>query len=264
MNENCIPNLFRQRLRGQTPLIGCWSSLVNPIAAEILGLAGFDWLLLDAEHAPNDVHSLMLQLMALKGSASAPVVRPPQNDPVIIKRLLDIGFYNFLIPLVENAEQAARAVAATRYPPQGKRGVAVSQRSNGFGTVPDYLKAINDSIAVVVQIESQDGVEHLEDILCVEGVDGIFIGPSDLSASLGYLGQTGHPRVRETIDYIAATARKHHKPLGTIAFEEKDIRTYMDQGFSFIAVGSDQGVLRKETQALCQRYREGAIKPADD
>ncbi|WP_413738427.1 2-dehydro-3-deoxyglucarate aldolase [Sodalis sp. RH21] len=257
MNENYIPNLFRQNLTGETPLIGCWSSLVSPITAEILGLAGFDWIMFDAEHAPNDVHSLMLQLMALKGSGSMPVVRPAQNDPVIIKRLLDIGFYNFLIPMIESRAEAIKAVAATRYPPQGMRGVAVSQRSNGFGTVANYQQIINDNISVLVQIESKQGVENIEEILAVEGVDGVFIGPSDLSASLGYLGQPGHPHVRETIDYIIGMANKYGKPLGTIAFEESEIRGYINKGFKFIAVGSDQGIFRKETQKLCQHYRNG-------
>ncbi|MDU3077078.1 MAG: aldolase/citrate lyase family protein, partial [Mixta calida] len=132
------PNRFRQRLLSGETLIGSWCSLANPITTEVLGLAGFDWLVLDGEHAPNDITTFVPQLMALKGSPSAAVVRPPCNEPVIIKRLLDIGFYNFLIPFVETEEQAALAVASTRYPPEGIRGVSVSHRANMFGTVPDY------------------------------------------------------------------------------------------------------------------------------
>ena len=134
-----FPNTFRRSVLAGERLIGCWCSLANPITTEILGLAGFDWLLLDAEHSPNDVLTLIPQLMALKDSPSAPVVRPPVNDAIILKRLLDAGFYNFLIPFVESAEAAQRAVAATRYPPAGIRGVSVAQRSNRYGTVPDYF-----------------------------------------------------------------------------------------------------------------------------
>ena len=189
MAYTAFPNSFRRDILGRQRLIGCWCSLTNPITTEILGLAGFDWLLLDAEHAPNDVLTLIPQLMALKDSPSAPVVRPPFNDAVIIERLLDAGFYNFLIPFVESAEQARRAVAATRYPPTGIRGVSVAQRSNRYGAVPDYFTTVNEQICVLVQIESRAGLENLDGICAVEGVDGIFIGPSDLAAALGPSGQ---------------------------------------------------------------------------
>ncbi len=153
------PNSFRADLLAGKRLIGCWCSLANASTAEVLGLAGFDWLLIDGEHAPNDVSTLVPQLMALKDSVSAPVVRPPWNEPVIIKRLLDAGFHNFLMPFVDSAAEARAAVAATRYPPRGIRGVSVSQRGNRFGTVPDYLAIASDHIAVMVQIESRGGLE---------------------------------------------------------------------------------------------------------
>src|SRR6186713_1157785 len=177
-----IPNRFRSDMLAGKQLIGCWASLANPITTEVLGLAGFDWLLLDGEHSPNDVGTFIPQLMALKDSPSAPVVRPPWNDTVVIKRLLDAGFYNFLIPFVESADEARRAVAATRYPPAGVRGVSVSQRSNRYGTVADYFKIVNDNIAVMVQIESSAGAKAAGEIAAVDGVDGLFIGPSDLAA----------------------------------------------------------------------------------
>jgi 2-dehydro-3-deoxyglucarate aldolase len=158
MNNNIFPNTFKAALAAHQIQIGCWSALANPISTEVLGLAGFDWLVLDGEHAPNDISTFIPQLMALKGSASAPVVRVPTNDPVIVKRLLDIGFYNFLIPFVETQEQAALAVASTRYPPEGIRGVSVSHRANMFGTVPDYFAQSNSNITVLVQIESQQGL----------------------------------------------------------------------------------------------------------
>ncbi|HEV7618425.1 MAG TPA: aldolase/citrate lyase family protein, partial [Burkholderiaceae bacterium] len=140
-----LPNSFRRRVLAGEPVIGCWLSLGSNVASEIVGYAGFDWLLLDAEHSPNDIHSLLSQLQSLKDSPSAPVVRPQWNDPVQIKRLLDIGFYNFLVPFIESAEQAQAAVAATRYPPQGIRGVSVAQRSNRYGYEPDYFSRINDN-----------------------------------------------------------------------------------------------------------------------
>lgn len=160
MSNDIFPNKFKAALAAHQIQIGCWSALANPISTEVLGLAGFDWLVLDGEHAPNDISTFIPQLMALKGSQSAPVVRVPTNEPVIIKRLLDIGFYNFLIPFVESEEEAVQAVASTRYPPEGIRGVSVSHRANMFGTVPDYLAQSNKNITILVQIESQQGVDR--------------------------------------------------------------------------------------------------------
>ncbi|VEA62723.1 5-keto-4-deoxy-D-glucarate aldolase [Serratia plymuthica] len=256
MKTSLLPNRFRQSLLQGETLIGCWSALGNPISTEVLGLAGFDWLVLDGEHAPNDITTFVPQLMALKDSDSAAVVRPPCNEPVIIKRLLDIGFYNFLIPFVENAEQARLAVAATRYPPAGIRGVSVSHRSNGYGTVADYFTTINDNISVLVQIENQAGVDNLDEIAAVDGVDGIFVGPSDLSATLGYLGQPNHPQVQAAIRHIFACAKAHGKPSGILAPAEADARRYLEWGATFVAVGSDLGVFRAATQALCDRFKK--------
>jgi 2-dehydro-3-deoxyglucarate aldolase len=235
-------------------LIGCWCSLASPITTEILGLAGFDWLLLDGEHSPNDVLSMIPQLMALKDSPSAPVVRPQWNDTVVIKRLLDAGFYNFLIPFVESAEDARRAVAATRYPPEGVRGVSVAQRSNRYGAVKDYMQVINDNITVLVQIENRAGIEAIDAICGVPGVDGIFVGPADLSAALGHLGDPSHPEVQEAMRHIFERARHHGKPSGILAPVESDARHYLDMGVTFVAVGSDQGLFRAATQALRDKY----------
>lgn len=249
-----FPNQFRRDLLAGKKLVGCWSSLGSPITTEVLGLAGFDWLLLDGEHAPNDVLSMIPQLMALKDSASAPVVRPHWNDTVVIKRLLDAGFYNFLIPFVESADDARRAVAATRYPPEGVRGVSVAQRSNRYGTVKDYLKVINDNIAVVVQIESRAAVAAVDEICAVPGVDGLFIGPSDLAAGYGHLGDAMHPEVQAAMDRVFVSAKAHGKPFGILAPVEADARRYMALGASFVAVGSDLGAFRGATQALRDKY----------
>lgn len=250
------PNRFRQRLLSGETLIGSWCSLANPITTEVLGLAGFDWLVLDGEHAPNDITTFVPQLMALKGSSSAAVVRPPCNEPIIIKRLLDIGFYNFLIPFVESEEEAMQAVASTRYPPAGIRGVSVSHRSNMYGTVPDYNLDINNNVSVLVQIESQQGVDNLDSIAQVDGVDGIFVGPGDLSAALGYLGQPAHPEVLKVIQHIFARAKAAGKPSGILAPVEADARRYLEWGATFVAVGSDLGVFRNATQALCDRFKK--------
>lgn len=157
MNNDIFPNKFKAALAAHQIQIGCWSALASPISTEVLGTAGFDWLVLDGEHAPNDISTFIPQLMALKGSHSAPVVRVPTNEPVIIKRLLDIGFYNFLIPFVETEEEAVQAVASTRYPPEGIRGVSVSHRANMFGTVPDYFTQSNSNITIWYRLRASRG-----------------------------------------------------------------------------------------------------------
>jgi 2-dehydro-3-deoxyglucarate aldolase len=171
-----------------------------------------------------------------------------------MKRLLDAGFYNFLVPFVESADEALRAVRATRYPPQGVRGVSVSQRSNRYGTVPDYFKSINDHICVMVQIESRAGVAAAKAIAAVDGVDCVFVGPSDLAAALGHLGNSGHPEVQQAIAAVFADAKACGKPTGILAPVEADARRYMEMGATFVAVGSDLGVFRAGTQALRDRY----------
>ena len=256
MDNAIFPNKFKAALAAHQVQIGCWCALANPISTEVLGLAGFDWLVLDGEHAPNDISTFIPQLMALKGSVSAPVVRVPTNEPVIIKRLLDIGFYNFLIPFVETEEEAIQAVASTRYPPQGIRGVSVSHRSNGYGTVKDYFKNVNDNITILVQIESQKGVDNLDAIAATEGVDGIFVGPGDLSAALGYLGNPSHPEVQRVIADIFKRAKAHGKPAGILAPAEADARRYLEWGATFVAVGSDLGVFRSATQKLCDAFKK--------
>lgn len=254
MTYTPVPNAFRRDILASRRLIGCWSSLTSHVTAEILGLAAFDWILLDCEHAPNDLHTLMLQLMALKDSASAPVARPPSNDPVAIKRLLDLGFANLLIPMIESAEQARQAVAATRYPPQGIRGVSAMQRCNRYGTLPEYAASINEHVCVLLQIESRAGIGALDGILRVAGVDGIFVGPADLSAALGHFGQPNHPEVQAAIADIHARSRAAGKAVGILTAVEADARRYIEQGFQFVAVGTDQALFRAATQGLRDRF----------
>ncbi len=256
MNNNVFPNKFKAALVAHQVQIGCWSALANPISTEVLGLAGFDWIVLDGEHAPNDITTFIPQLMALTGSHSAPVVRAPTNDPVAIKRLLDIGFYNFLIPFVETQEEAELAVSSTRYPPEGIRGVSVSHRANMFGTVPDYFAQSNKNITVLVQIESQQGVDNVDAIAATDGVDGIFVGPSDLAAALGHLGNATHPEVQRCIQHIFARAKASGKPAGILAPVEADAKRYLEWGATFVAVGSDLGVFRAATQKLCDQFKK--------
>ena len=229
-------------------------ALANPIGTEVLGLAGFDWLVLDAEHAPNDVTTLIPQLMALKGSSSAQVVRVPTNEPIIIKRMLDIGFYNFLVPFVETAEQAAQAVASTRYPPEGIRGVSVSHRGNMFGTVPDYFAQSNKNISILVQIESQTRWTTSRRLPRPRAWTGVFVSPSDL-ATVGHLGNAAHPEVQRAIQHIFASAKKHGKPSGILAPVEADARRYLEWGATFVAVGSDLGVFRSQPRNLPTRLK---------
>lgn len=251
-----FPNSFKRDLLAGKKLIGIWSSLANEITTEALGVAGFDWVVLDGEHSPNNVRTFITQLMALKDSPTAPVVRPTCNNAAEIKLLLDSGFYNFLIPFVESADEAHSAVSATRYPPQGIRGVSVSQRSNRYGTVPDYFKNVNQHICVMVQIESRAGVAAVKDIAAVDGVDCIFVGPSDLAAALGHLGNASHPEVQAAIAQVFADAKAAGKPSGILAPVEADARRYLAMGATFVGVGSDLGAFRNATQALCDRYRD--------
>lgn len=256
MSNDIFPNKFKAALAAHQVQIGCWSALASPISTEVLGLAGFDWLVLDGEHAPNDISTFIPQLMALKGSVSAPVVRVPTNDAVIMKRLLDIGFYNFLIPFVETEEEAHQAVAATRYPPLGVRGVSVSHRANMFGTVPDYFAQSDKNITILVQIESQAGLDNIDPIAATEGVDGIFVGPSDLAAALGHLGNAGHPEVQQAIQHIFARAKAQGKPGGILAPVEADARRYLEWGATFVAVGSDLGLFRAASQKLSDTFKK--------
>jgi 2-dehydro-3-deoxyglucarate aldolase len=249
-----LPNRFKAALRERQQQIGTWSSLASPIVTELLGVVGFDWILLDAEHAPNDAITLIPQLMSLKDSVSAPVVRPPANESVAIKRLLDGGFVNFLIPFVDTAADAERAVAATRYPPQGIRGVSVGHRGNRFGTVSNYFEIANDNICVAVQIESRAAVENIDAIAAIEGVDACFVGPSDLAANYGHLGNANHPDVQAAIAHVFERVHAAGKASGILAPVQADADRYLGMGASMVAVCADLGMLRNAAQAVKQHF----------
>lgn len=247
-------NKFKQGLREGRKLVGLWNGLSSAAATEILADSGFDWILIDGEHAPNETPMIAEQLRAASLGTASPVVRPAWNDPVIFKRLLDVGAQTLLVPYVQSADEAARAVAATRYPPRGSRGVASVHRANRYGRVADYFARADDEMCVLVQLETRASVDALEAIAAVNGVDGVFVGPSDLAGSLGYIGNNAHPDVRRMIEDACRRARAAGKPIGILAPLESDARAYFEMGFSFVAVGSDIVVLRKGCDALVKMF----------
>jgi 4-hydroxy-2-oxoheptanedioate aldolase len=248
-------NKFKANLKAGRPQVGLWSSLSSAAATEILADSGFDWILIDTEHAPNETPMVADQLRAASMGAASPVVRPAWNDVVILKRLLDVGVQTLLVPFIQSPDEAARAVAATRYPPRGVRGVASVHRANRYGRVPDYFAHSDDEMCVLVQLETRAAVDALEAIAAVDGIDGVFIGPSDLAASLGYLGNNAHPEVRSTIEQACRRAQAIGKPIGILAPVESDARAYLDMGFAYVAVGSDVVVLRKGCDALVKLFK---------
>ena len=248
-------NAFKHALAAGELQIGLWSSLCSPIGAEIIADAGFDWILLDSEHSPNEIPDLFTQLQAVTRGTATPIVRPPWNDPVMAKRCLDIGAQTLLFPYVQSAEEARRAVASTRYPPQGIRGVAVASRASRFGRTPGYLTKANAEQCVLVQVETRTALDHLEAIAGVEGVDGVFIGPSDLAASLGHLGNPAHPEVQKAMEDAVKRLKALGKPAGILTGNEEEIRRYIDWGYQFVAVGSDVGLLAGATTALAKKFK---------
>ena len=256
MNNQVPVNLFKQAIREGRPQIGLWSSLCSNLAAEVIAGSGFDWILVDTEHAPNELPMVFSQLQALAGGMAAPVVRPAWNDMVLMKRLLDIGAQNLLVPYVQTAEEARAAVASTRYPPQGVRGVAVSARGSRYGRMKDYYKRIDDEICVLVQIETQQALENIETIAAVDGIDGLFIGPSDLAADLGHLGETNHPEVRAAIENALNRIRKTGKASGILAPIEADARHWLSLGCVVLAVGSDIGLLATKSEELAAKFKK--------
>lgn len=251
-------NPLKRALRERRPQIGLWSMLASPIATEVIAGSGFDFVVLDMEHAPNELPAIREHLAAMQIGTAAPVVRPPWNDTVAFKRLLDLGAQNFVVPMVQNADEARRAVAATRYPPGGVRGVAVANRANRFGRITDYLQRANDEICVHVQLETRAALANLEAIAAVDGVDGLFIGPSDLAADFGQLGNGAHPDVRGAIDDAITRICATGKAAGILTPVEADARHWLGLGATFVAVGSDLGVLARQTEALAKKFREPA------
>lgn len=248
-------NTLKRNLKAGKVQIGCWLSLGNLLAAEICAAAGFDWVLIDTEHAPNDLTEVHQQLLAVSAYAASPIVRVPWNDTVVIKRMLDVGVQSLLIPYVQTEEEARRAVAAVRYPPDGVRGVSTGSRSSRFGRVKDYLPRAQEEICVIVQIETRLGLENIEKIAGVDGIDGLFIGPQDFACDLGHLGNPGHPEVQSAIAQVIGRTRKAGKAAGILYFDEAGAKRWIEQGAQMIAVTSDSAMLVRESSAIAARFK---------
>ena len=248
-------NNFKHAIRAGRQQIGLWVSLANPYSAELVAGSGFDWLVLDGEHSPNAPTTVISQLQAVAAYPVSAIVRPAWNDKVLIKRYLDIGAQSLLIPYVQNANEAAEAVAAIRYPTRGVRGVAGVTRASRFGRVADYAKRAEEELCLLVQIETREGLESLEAIAKTDGVDGVFIGPADLAAALGHLGEQQHPEVQSAIQDAIKRIRGLGKPAGILATDEASTRRYIEWGTVFTAVGLDAMVLARETEKLAAKFR---------
>lgn len=257
-----LPETFAARLaRATRPQIGLWVCSGNPIMAEIAAGSGVDWLLIDAEHAPNGLESILAQLHAVSAYPIAPVVRVPFGEPVVIKQVLDLGAQNLLVPMVDSADHAAELVRAVRYPPAGIRGVgAAIARSARWNRVEHYLADASTTISLTVQIESAAAVAAVDEIVAVDGVDAVFVGPSDLAASMGRLGQSG-PEIVDAVLTAIRAANAAGVPVGVNAFVPEDAQRYLDAGADFVAVGADVSLFARASEALADRFVRPPSEP---
>ena len=258
-------NRFKRALRGTSPPIGTWLMSAAPSTAEALGCAGFDFLVVDTEHVPLDTAQTIEVLRAIAGTPASAVTRVAWNDAVLVKRALDAGAQSLMFPFVQTAEEARRAVASTRYPPGGTRGVAAMHRGSRYATVPDYLVRANDEIAVVVQVETPAALDAVPSIAAVEGVDSIFVGPGDLSAAMGHLGDIAHADVQAALARAAALCRDAGVPCGIVGPNPAMVRRFLDYGYTWVAVGSDMSMMvgrAGEWLGDLRRTPAAAIAPA--
>lgn len=252
-----VDNRVKRMLRDGKKTAGAWLQIASPFTAEILARAGFDWLIVDMEHGPGDILTLVGQLQAMNGSGVVPLVRAPWNDFVSIKRILDAGVYGLLIPYINSGEEAAAAVRACRYPPHGIRGVAGSPRAQGYGqNVGEYLEHANDAILLIVAAETPTAVANLDDILAVDGVDGVFIGPMDLATSMGYLGNPAHPSVQEAIARIEEKVLAAGKVLGTISSTWEQAQRLYGRGYQMVMLMADGVSLAKQAADTVAHFRQ--------
>jgi 4-hydroxy-2-oxoheptanedioate aldolase len=252
-----VTNSFTHAIRNGEKQIGLWVSLTSNFAAEVIAPAGYDWVVVDMEHSPNDMLSVLSQLQVFAASDTTAIVRPDWNDPVKIKRILDIGAEGLLFPMVQTVEEAQKAVASTRYPPRGIRGVSVSTRAAKFGRITDYFDRVEDETTIIVQLETQAALAQAEEIASVDGVSGVFFGPSDIAADMGLLGKPMDDRVW---DLIWTTARKlitKGIPVGTLVLDPKYASKLLNAGFTFVACGMDTALLAKSADNLLEQVKSG-------
>lgn len=258
-----MTNQFKAALQGSRPQIGYWLSLGYAYTAEICATAGFDWLLVDGEHGPNDVRSMLGQLQAISGYASHAVVRPVSGDAALLKQLLDAGASSLLVPMVDTAEQAEQLVRAVRYPPEGVRGVAAFiARASQWGLQTDYMERANRDVCLLVQAETRTAIDNLDAICAVEGVDGVFVGPADLAASLGHPGNAGHPQVQAVIDAALQRIIDSGKAAGILTTDAGQAQRYIEMGCRFVAVGIDVVTLAAGARKLRAAFPGVSKEPA--
>jgi len=249
-------NAFKAAINAGKPQIGLWCSIPSNYTAELLAGAGFDWLLLDTEHTPVDIETVVTQLQAIAPYPTTPIVRVPVNDKTTIKRYLDTGAQTLLIPMVDTVEDAKAAVAYTRFPEAGFRGVAGATRATRFGRVKNYHVNAHKEICTLVQVESREALNHSEAMAELDGIDGIFIGPADLHASLGYLGERAHKDIMPVIDDAIRRIAKAGKAPGILTDSEENARRWLDCGATFVAVGADTGLLARNAEALAAKFKK--------
>lgn len=250
MRRDLDENHFFSALRAGQPQIGLWSTLCNPVSVELVAYSGFDWLLFDSEHSPVEISGLLQLMQAASSGTAAAVVRVAWNDSVLIKRALDIGAQSLLIPFVQNAQEAQAAVAACHYPPEGIRGVSGVTRATRFGRVAGYPCKAGKEICVLVQLETITALEHLEDIAATPGLAGLFIGPADLAASMGFLGRPDAPEVQKVLYESVKRIKAAGLPAGILATNPADANRYLEWGYTFVAAGVDASLLAQAADAL--------------
>ena len=251
-----IENKFKKKLLAGEKQIGAWNAVCNGSVSELLGYAGFDWVVIDTEHAPSDPITALGQLQALEATASSAIVRPAINDSVLIKRFLDIGFQTLIIPFIQDGSEAKQAVASTRYPPEGIRGVAGTSRATRYGSISDYANEAYKEICLILQLETIEALENLDDIANTKGVDGLFIGPGDLAASLGYLGKPNHPEVKKVIKDAILKIKALGKPVGIFSLDPEYAEACFDDGVDFVAVAMDTHLLMKQSKQIISRFKK--------
>ncbi|WP_159656446.1 4-hydroxy-2-oxoheptanedioate aldolase [Vibrio atypicus] len=254
-------NQFKHELTQPNPLWGLWLGLPDTSCAEICGSAGFDWVLIDGEHASFDLTSIKLHLQTLAPHSASPIVRAEEANPILIKRLLDIGAQTLLLPMINTKQQAEQAVRAAYYPPLGERGIgAALARASQWNRIPNYLHQANEQISVLLQVETKQAIENIEQIAAVEWVDGIFIGPSDLSGSMGHIGNPSHPEVVAAIDHAINVIQASGKAVGILSLDPIQAQQYAKRGVKFIGAGVDTLLLRTSAESLAESLKQSSVK----